>query len=53
MVGKESGLERLVLPEAEVPGFSTYFVYPAELKNSARVNVFRDFLVSKAQNWPF
>ena len=53
MVGKESGLERLVLPEAEVPGFSTYFVYPAELKNSARVNVFRDFLVSKAHNWPF
>jgi len=52
MVGKESGLERL-LPEAEVPSFSTYFVYPAELKNSARVNVFRDFLVAKAQNWSF
>jgi DNA-binding transcriptional LysR family regulator len=53
MAGKDSGLERLVLPEADVPGFSTYFVYPAELKNSARVNVFRDFLLTKAQNWPF
>jgi DNA-binding transcriptional LysR family regulator len=53
MAGKDSGLERLVLPEADVPGFSTYFVYPAELKNSARVNVFRDFLLAKAQNWPF
>lgn len=52
MVGKDSVLERL-LPEAEVPSFSTYFVYPAELKNSARVNVFRDFLVAKAQNWSF
>lgn len=52
MVGKDSRLERL-LPEAEVPSFSTYFVYPAELKNSARVNVFRDFLVAKAQNWSF
>ena len=52
MVGKDPSLERL-LPEAEVPSFSTYFVYPAELKNSARVHVFRDFLVAKAQNWSF
>ena len=34
-----------------MPSFATYFVYPAELKNSARVHVFRDFLLSKAQNW--
>ena len=53
MVGKDTALVRLDLPGAEVPGFSTYFVYPAELKNSARVNVFRDFLIAKAQNWPF
>jgi hypothetical protein len=37
---------RLDLPGAEVPGFSTYFVY-LRVKNSARVNVFRDFLVSR------
>jgi DNA-binding transcriptional LysR family regulator len=30
----------------------TYFVYPEELKNVARVQVFRDFIVSKAQRWP-
>ena len=30
----------------------TYFVYPEELKTVARVQVFRDFIVSKAQRWP-
>ncbi len=52
MVESDSGLVQL-LPDAQVPGFSTYFVYPAELKNSARVHVFRDFLLAKAQNWPY
>ena len=52
MVEPESGLERL-LPDTQVPSFAAYFVYPAELKNSARVHVFRDFLLSKAQNWPY
>ena len=52
MVEPEFGLERL-LPEAQVPSFAAYFVYPAELKNSARVHVFRDFLLAKAQNWPY
>ena len=52
MVEGETQLERL-LPEAEVPSFASYFVYPAELKNSARVHVFRDFLLSKAQNWSY
>jgi len=52
MVEPGSPLERL-LPEAEVPSFAAFFVYPAELKNSARVHVFRDFILSKAQNWPY
>ena len=52
MVEPESGLVRL-LPEEQVPSFATYFVYPAEMKNSARVHVFRDFLLSKAQNWSY
>ena len=30
-----------------------YFVYPEELKSVARIQVFRDFLVSKAQRWNF
>jgi DNA-binding transcriptional LysR family regulator len=52
MVEPDAGLVRL-LPEEQVPSFATYFVYPAELKNSARVHVFRDFLLSKAQNWSY
>ncbi|WP_026380980.1 LysR family transcriptional regulator [Afifella pfennigii] len=42
-----------VLPEAEVPAFDTYFVYPEELRNSARVTVFRDFLIANARRWQF
>ena len=30
-----------------------YFVYPEELKSVSRVQVFRDFLVAKAQRWRF
>jgi DNA-binding transcriptional LysR family regulator len=30
-----------------------YFVYPEELKSVARIQVFRDFLVAKAQRWAF
>jgi len=30
-----------------------YFVYPEELKTVARVQAFRDFLVSKAQRWSY
>ncbi len=52
MVESDSGLVRL-LPDEEVPSFASYFAYPAELKNSARVRVFRDFLLSKAQRWPY
>jgi DNA-binding transcriptional LysR family regulator len=52
MVEPEDGLTQL-LPEEQVPSFATYFVYPAELKNSARVHVFRDFLLAKAQNWSY
>lgn len=52
MMENDDTLVRL-LPEIEVPSFATYFVYPAELKHSARVNVFRDFLLAKAENWSF
>ena len=34
-----------ILPELEGPAIDAYFVYPEELRNSARVTVFRDFLV--------
>jgi DNA-binding transcriptional LysR family regulator len=52
MVEPSDGLVQL-LPAEQVPSFATYFVYPAELKNSARVHVFRDFLLAKAQNWSY
>ena len=42
-----------VLPDADLPAFDTYFVYPEEAKASKRVNVFRDFLVAKAREWQF
>jgi DNA-binding transcriptional LysR family regulator len=52
MVERDSELVQL-LPQTQVPSFATYFAYPAELKNSARVHVFRDFLLLKAQNWSY
>lgn len=42
-----------VLSEADMPVLDTYFVYPEEVKNSKRVNVFRDFLVAKSREWSF
>lgn len=43
----------LVLSDADLPELDTYFVYPEELRNSKRVNVFRDFLITKAREWSF
>ncbi|MBT3556500.1 MAG: LysR family transcriptional regulator [Rhodospirillales bacterium] len=34
-----------VLPEIRGPNLDVYFVYPTELRNSARIGVFRDFVV--------
>ena len=42
-----------ILDEVEMPLFDTYFVYPADLKDTKRVSVFRDFLISKAREWSF
>lgn len=52
MVEKDSGLVR-VLRDMEVPAFDTYFCYPEVLKNSAKLNVFRDFLIAKARTWSY
>jgi hypothetical protein len=30
-----------------------FFVYPGELRDSARVTVFRDFLLTNARAWNF
>jgi DNA-binding transcriptional LysR family regulator len=52
LVAQESGLVRL-LPQADMPELDCYFVYPEELKSVARVQVFRDFLVTNAQRWMY
>ncbi len=53
IVGADSKLIQIELPGAQPPEFDTYFVYPEELKQSKRVGVFRDFIVSRAREWEF
>ncbi len=36
-----------ILPEIRGPNLDVYFVYPTELRNSARIGVFRDFVVQE------
>jgi DNA-binding transcriptional LysR family regulator len=48
----EDGLVQL-FGEGEAVALDAYFVYPEELKNVARVQAFRDFLVANAQRWNF
>ncbi len=52
LVEENGGLVQL-FGEADAPALDAYFVYPEELKSVARVQAFRDFLVSKAQRWSF
>ena len=52
LIEPESGLVQ-VLTGDEMPALDSYLVYPEEMKNVARVQVFRDFLVSKAQRWTY
>lgn len=42
-----------ILPQLDRPTTDTYFVYPAELKNSKRVVVFRDFIMRKLAEFGF
>jgi DNA-binding transcriptional LysR family regulator len=52
LVEENHGLVQLFSEAGDVT-FDAYFVYPEELKSVARVQVFRDFLVSKAQRWNY
>ncbi|AZN71189.1 LysR family transcriptional regulator [Georhizobium profundi] len=52
MVGRDSGLVQLETT-ADAPSFDTYFCYPEEIKNAAKLKAFRDFLISKARNWNY
>ncbi len=52
IVGRDPGLIQLSLA-ADIPSFDTYFCYPDEMKNAAKLKAFRDFIVAKARNWNF
>jgi DNA-binding transcriptional LysR family regulator len=52
IVGRDPGLIQLPI-SAEIPSFDTYFCYPDEMKNAAKLKVFRDYIVAKARNWNF
>lgn len=49
------GHDRLlrVMPDLEGPQFTTYFVYPEELRNVKRIAAFRDFLIEKVAESQF
>ena len=42
-----------VLRDVELPNMQIFFVFPEELKTAKKVQVFRDFLVSKARQWKY
>ena len=50
VVPNNSGLVR-VLPDLPLPTFDTYFCYAEEMRNAAKINVFRDFLLTNARQW--
>jgi DNA-binding transcriptional LysR family regulator len=52
IVEEDGGLVQL-FGDSDTIALDAYFVYPEELKSVARVQAFRDFLVSKAQRWNF
>ncbi len=49
---EDSGLVQL-FDESDAIQLDAFFLYPEELKSVARVQVFRDFLVSQAQRWRY
>jgi DNA-binding transcriptional LysR family regulator len=52
LVDNESNINQ-IMQWSEMPSLESYLVYPEEMRNVARVQVFRDFLVGKAQRWTY
>lgn len=42
-----------ILRDVEMPSLDSYLVYAEEMRSVARVQAFRDFLITKAQRWTF
>lgn len=51
-MAQDSGRLTRILPDLEGPRLDAYFVYPEELRNSKRIQVFRDFLIRKVAQQP-
>jgi DNA-binding transcriptional LysR family regulator len=52
LIEQDGGLVQL-FGATDAVAVDAYFVYPEEMKSVARIQVFRDFLVSKAQRWSY
>jgi len=52
LIEEGSPLLRL-LPQSQMPEYDCFLVYPEEMRNVARIQVFRDFLVANAQRWHY
>jgi DNA-binding transcriptional LysR family regulator len=50
LIEQDSSLVRL-LSQSETPTLEAYLAYPEELRNVRRIQVFRDFLLTKVQSW--
>jgi len=52
LIDASSGISQVLASES-MPELECYFVFAESLKGVARVQAFRDFIVSKAQRWAF
>jgi DNA-binding transcriptional LysR family regulator len=52
VIPKETRLIQ-ILTDTRMPEIEAYFAYAEELRDSKRLIVFRDFLVSQARSWSF
>ncbi|WP_102830402.1 LysR family transcriptional regulator [Bartonella bovis] len=53
IVNNNEKLVRLFPDMIDIPSFDTFFCYPDALKNSAKLNAFRDYIFLKARQWSF
>ena len=50
---EEDGELVRIMTDTEVPSFDTYFCYPDAMRNQAKLQVFRDFIIAKARSWTY
>lgn len=53
IVNNDEKLVRLFPDMIDIPSFDTFFCYSYTLKNSAKLNAFRDYIFLKARKWSF